>query len=114
MNEGHVTTHAPLSAWLESRTPAPPPELAARLRVMTADRADRPASSEELLGAAREAMAMLLHDGCLTRPSALDLLAVDALVTYAFESAADEPQRIDALAHHALATIAALTEPYHA
>jgi len=114
VNEGHVTTHAPLSAWLESRTPAPPPELAARLRVMTADRADRPASSEELLGAAREAMAMLLHDGCLTRPSALDLLAVDALVTYAFESAADEPQRIDALAHHALATIAALAEPYHA
>ena len=109
-----MTTHAPLSAWLESRTPAPPPELAARLRVMTADRADRPASSEELLGAAREAMAMLLHDGCLTRPSALDLLAVDALVTYAFESAADEPQRIDALAHHALATIAALAEPYHA
>ena len=81
---------------------------------MTAHRGERPASSEELLGAAREAMAALLQDGCLTRPSALDLLAVDALVTYAFESAADEPQRIDALAHHALATIAALAEPYHA
>lgn len=81
---------------------------------MTAHRAERPASSEELLGAAREAMATLLQDGCLTRPSALDLLAVDALVTYAFESAADEPQRIDTRAHHALATIAALAEPYRA
>ena len=109
-----MTTHAPLSAWLESRTPAPPPELAARLRAMTAHRADRPASSEELLGAAREAMTALLHDGCVTRSSALDLLAVDALVTYAFESAAEEPQRIDARAQQALATIAALAESYRA
>ena len=81
---------------------------------MTAHRADRPTSSAELLDAAGEAMATLLHDGCLTRSSALDLLAVDALVTYAFESAADEPERIDAHAHQALATIAALAEPYRA
>jgi hypothetical protein len=81
---------------------------------MTAHRADRSTSSDELLDAAREAMATLLHDGCLTRSSALDLLAVDALVTYAFESAADEPERIDASAHQALATIAALAEPYRA
>jgi len=109
-----VTTHAPLSAWLRSRAPAPPPELAARLRAMTAHRADHPASSEELLTASREAMATLLQDGCLTRSSALDLLAVDALVTYAFESAADEPTRMDARAHEALASIAALAEPYRA
>ena len=104
--------HAPLSAWLESRTPAPPRELAARLRAITARRADRAASAEELLDAAREAMATLLDDGCLTRSAALDLLAVDALVTYAFEAAADEPARLDARADQALARIAALAEPY--
>ena len=81
---------------------------------MTAHRADRPASSEELLGAAREAMGTLLHDGCLTRPSALDLLAVDALVTYAFEAAADEPSSLEARAGRALARIAALAEPFSA
>jgi len=100
-----VTTHAPLSAWLESRTPAPPPELAARLRAMTAHRADRPARSEELLGAAREAMAALLQDGCLTRPSALDLLAVDALVTYAMEYAAETPDELPALAERAMSRL---------
>ena len=84
------------------------------MRAMTARRANRAASAEELLGAAREAMATLLQDGCLTRPSALDLLAVDALVTYAFEAAADEPERIDARAHQALASIAAVAEPYRA
>ena len=33
-------------------------------------------------------MRALLPDGCLTRQSALELLAVDAIVTYAFEAAA--------------------------
>jgi hypothetical protein len=59
-------------------------------------------------------MRSLLGDGCLTRASALDLLAVDAIVTYAFEAAADEPGRLERRASDALARIAALAEPYQA
>ena len=53
-------------------------------------------------------MAAVLTDGCLTRGSALDLLAVDALVTYAFEAAADEPDKLEERTERALVTIAAL------
>ena len=39
---------------------------------------------------------------------ALDLLAVDSLITYAFQAAADEPALMDARTARALARIAAL------
>jgi hypothetical protein len=107
-------THAPLAAWLDARTPPPPPELAARLHAMTAPFSAREATAEVLLDAAHGAMTTLLRDGCLTRPAALDLLAIDALVTYAFEATADEPERIDDRARQALARIAALAESYPA
>ena len=107
-------TGTSVSTWLDSRAPAPPPELAATLRAMTADVATREPTAEVLLAAAHAAMTTLLHDGCLTRQSALDLLAVDALVTYAFEAAADEPDALDRRAEQALASIAALAEPYRA
>lgn len=67
-----------------------------------------------LLGSAEHAMTKLLGDGCLTRASALDLLAVDALITYAFEAAADDPDQLEERAEGALAMIAALAEPYRA
>jgi hypothetical protein len=76
--------------------------------------AGRQASAETLLDAASTAMASLLTDGCLTRASALDLLAVDALVTYAFEAAADEPEQLDARAKQALARIASLAARHRA
>ena len=69
---------------------------------------------EDLVASAEDAMRTLLSDGCLTRSSALDLLAIDALITYAFEAAADEPERLEMRAKRALASIAALTEPYQA
>jgi len=59
-------------------------------------------------------MADMLRVGCLTRDSALDLLAVDALVTYAVEAAADDPDRLDARTEAALARIAELAKPYDA
>ena len=59
-------------------------------------------------------MRELLLDGCLTRDSALELLAVDAIVTYAFEASADRPERLEDIAGAALARIAALAEPYDA
>jgi hypothetical protein len=68
--------------------------------------------ADRLVDSSEAAMRRLLGDGCLTRESALDLLAVDALVTYAFEAAADEPAAIEDRAQRALARIAALAEPY--
>jgi hypothetical protein len=136
-----MSTPAALSAWLRARTPAPPPELASRIESMIAAGLGSEVGSElrsdsncgqvasdsngigepqfesdpnSLIASATTAMATLLHDGCLTRQSALDLLAIDALVTYAFEAAADDPDGLDARAEGALASIAALAEPYHA
>jgi hypothetical protein len=59
-------------------------------------------------------MAQALRDGCLTRDCALALLAVDAVVTYAFEAAADDPERLEARTEAALARIADLARPYDA
>jgi hypothetical protein len=42
------------------------------------------------------------------REGALDLLAVDALVTYAFEAAADAPATLERQANEAMTRIAAL------
>ena len=81
---------------------------------MIGDRTVGASAADALLDSSEAAMQRLLVDGCLTRESALDLLAVDALVTYAFEAAADDPAAIEQRAQRALARIAALTEPYHA
>lgn len=82
------------------------------MEVMTRDVAGRPAGAAALLDAAEQAMTTLLDGGCLTRESGLDLLAVDALVTYAFEAAADDPGQLDACARTALVRLAGLAERY--
>jgi len=108
----HVTAPGPLSAWIRGRRPAPPRDLLTRIEAMAA-RASRPIPpADALLDAAETAMAGVLRDGCLTRESGLDLLAVDALVTYAFEAAADAPEQIDAHTEAALSRIAELAAPY--
>ena len=109
-----MTVPGSVSAWLRDRTPVPPPQLAARIDAFTATIADRDPSADAFLDAAEEAMGAVLRDGCLTRESALDLLAVDALVTYAFEAAADEADQLEDRAVRALARIAVLCEPYDA
>lgn len=110
-----MTPSTPLDAWLASRTPSPPPQLADRVRALAAAELGQAATpADALLAAAERAVESLLRSGGLTRESALDLLAVDALVTYAFEAAADEPQALEARAERALARIAALAEPYGA
>ena len=108
----HVTAPGPLSAWIRGRSPAPPRELLSRIEAMAARASRTIAPADALLDAAETVMADVLRDGCLTRESALDLLAVDALVTYAFEAAADAPDQLDARTEAALSRIAALAEPY--
>lgn len=104
----------PLSGWIEARTPAPPQELIPRMERMTGGGAIGTSAADALVDSSVAAMCRLLVDGCLTRQSGLDLLAVDALVTYAFEAAADEPVELEERAERALARIAALAESYSA
>jgi hypothetical protein len=75
-----------------------------------ADRADRPtaAALEQTLAAAETLLGELLARPTTGRESALDLLAVDALVTYAFEAASSEPATLGARAGEAMIRLSAL------
>ena len=95
--------------WLAAREPAPPPALAARLRELLgrdALEADAQRAPELLLDAGEAVLARLLREAATTRESALDLLAADALVTYAFEAAGDEPATLPARVARAMTSIA--------
>jgi hypothetical protein len=100
-----------LADWLRDRTPAPPPRLAERIHTVLAERVSRPANEAPELCV--DAAAELLHD-LLDRPtgraSALDLLAVDALVTYAFEAAASDPATVEARAAAAMSRLSLVTQ----
>lgn len=97
-----------LDEWL-CRELAPPPALAARLTgIVRPHAANSPAArSDALLGCAETLLAELFPRGCVDRRDAVDLLVADALVTYAFEAAADEPQMLETQATTAMARLAA-------
>jgi hypothetical protein len=99
--------------WLSARTPAPPAPLAARLRSVLGTRLnDRSSNAHEaVLATAESLLAELLALDCAGRDRALDLLAVDAMVTYAFEAAAEYPDTLSARATAAMAAIATLAAP---
>ncbi len=80
--------------WLDARTPAPPRELAQRVRAALGDAVHRPAADADVycLDAAERLLEQIVRgDVERERETAYDLLCVDALVTYAFEAAADAP-----------------------
>ena len=95
-----------LESWLRDRTPAPPRRLAERIGEVLGDRAGRPAT--EAYELCLDAAVALLRE-LLARPtgreSALDLLTVDALVTYAFEASASEPAKLKARAINAMSRL---------
>ena len=113
-------TGGPLADWLRTRMPAPPPLLLARIEALAGAAPDAVSGAvaapvaDVLLDAAERAMRSALRGGCLTRDSAIDLLAIDAIVTYAFEAAADDPDLLESRTRRALQHIAALAEPYPA
>jgi len=102
-----VTT---VGGWFDALTPAPPEGLRVRLSMLLQPFAHLPVQQvpEACLNAGERLLDELLASGSTSRATALDLLAVDALVTYAFQSAADEPALLDVRAARALARIAAL------
>jgi hypothetical protein len=96
--------------WLATRTPRPPRALSARIGVVMGEAValDRSHAAEALLVAGERLTAELLRGGSTTRESALDLLTADALVTYAFEAAAETPADLTGRAADAMTRIAAL------
>ena len=71
-------------------------------------REDGASGFEEMLAAARSLLTIVLRDEKGDRECAHDLLAADALVTYAFELAAEAPDEIEALADSAMRGLGAL------
>jgi hypothetical protein len=102
-----------LADWLAARTPEPPAPLSARLRESLDGALDERASRayDALLHAAESMLGELLALDCAMRDRALDLLAVDAMVTYAFEAACEEPATLAARATVAMRDIAVLAAP---
>ena len=99
-----------LERWLAEREPAPPAELAERLRSAVAEHEHLGGEMPERLLAIAESMLRgLLDDGCgERREAALDLLTADAIVTYALEAASEQPERLEERASSAMRRIAAL------
>ena len=96
--------------WLSGRSPRPPAALRARLEQALGDAwsAEDVDVTETCLAAAERLVSDLLRDNCTTRDSALELLAADALVTYAFEAAARSPADLVPRAAESMRRIAAL------
>jgi len=103
-------TEGSVGAWLSALQPPPPPALAERLRVLLAPYAEQSASTvaDACLEAGERLLDELLASGSTSRGTALDLLAVDALVTYAFQAVADVPSNLEERAARAMVRIAAL------
>lgn len=99
-----------IGEWLATRTPPPPPALASRVRDLLGDALsdDVRNVTDRCLEAAEQTVGGLLRDGRIGRESAGDLLAADALVTYAFEAAAADPATVVARARAAMLRLASL------
>src|SRR5438309_8649715 len=84
-------TRREVLAWLDTRRPAPPPALRAHLEAAVTDSDEwLPAHLAELGDAVLARVTGRPEGG---RDLALDLLAADAFVTYAFEAQAEQDVR---------------------
>ena len=96
--------------WLSDREPSPPRALRERVEALALAVPERPGDlAGTLVDAAETALGRLFRGGAGDRASALDLLAVDALVTYAFEAATGAPDRIPALSARAMSCLSDAT-----
>lgn len=97
-------------AWVESATPQAPAALTTRVtEVLVANPAwDALPLAEALTKAGEALLAGVMAKGeqeSRDRTTALDLLAADACVTWAFEAASDEPAELPARAREVTARI---------
>jgi len=80
-------TRQQVLAWLDERRPAPPPGLRAHLEAAVVDAPDP--LPEHLARLGSDLLARVASHPAGGREVALDLLAADAFVTYAFEAQAE-------------------------
>jgi len=99
-----------LGDWLRDRSPAPPPRLLARVEESLGGHLNQSAAAapELCIAAAERLLGELLDRSTTGRESALDLLTVDALVTYALEAAATTPDSLPELTTNAMTRLAAV------
>ena len=91
--------------WITRAQPEAPERLVARVRevLATNPKAKQLGVAEALLDAADALMRIVLREGGdPARERALDLLAADACVTWAFEAAADDPETLSAKAQETM------------
>lgn len=96
--------------WIAERTEQPPVRLRARLDEVMAQQPGELAAADALARAGHDLLAAQLAAGTTARDAALDLLTADALVTYAFEAAADDPATLDERAAATMRMLAALVD----
>lgn len=98
----------PATEFVAQHAGTAPPALIARVQAVLAS--DEAAASlpvaEALLRAGEALLANVLKDGEAGRAVALDLLAADTCVTWAFEAAADEPGTLPERAAQAMQRVA--------
>jgi len=103
----------PAGEWLAAHAEQPPLALRARLDAIlnttNADARSAPVAAA-LLQAGEALLRTILESGSTQRDAALDLLTADALVTYAFEAAADTPELLDDQAAAAMRAIAGVVD----
>ena len=101
---------ATVGDWLGDRTPVPPVLLAERMRQALGEALGAPAAEthEQCLAAAERLVRDLSDARLEERAAALDLLAADALITYALEAAADDPSTLDRRADEAMRRLSLL------
>lgn len=98
-----------LDKWLSTRQPSPPEALLARMRaeIQKLGLSEADVTAKALADAGASILKSLDNDGCTDRASALDLLAADALFTYAFEAAADSRTEIEETSRYVLGKVTA-------
>lgn len=101
-----------VAEWLRSRALQPPEALSARLEAVLGESLLLASDTipEVFLEKGERLVADLLQTHSTSRNSALDLLTADALVTYAFEAASENPSAIATRASAAMRRIAALCD----
>ena len=100
--------------WLASRDAEAPAELTDCVAALFRSRPDwdRLARPDAFILASEQLLRRVLQGGAVARVSALDLLAADACVTWAFEAAADDPRSVPGFAEQATKGIAAIAAEF--
>jgi hypothetical protein len=87
--------------WLRSRRPVPPAQLMSRMEAAFSQSAPGPLSDSLIDAATRLLGEVAYSEGANEREAAFDLLAADALITYAVEAAVENPstftENVDAM-----------------